>query len=298
MSAQASNQNSNEKTCDTTFKQGTSMASPAAAGAALLIRQYFQDKDKKFWTKACNPSDDLFCTAFTPTGMLLKALLIHSGESMSLYREGNSDKDVKLSNSGKPDVYQGYGRVQLSNILPLPGKTSFQLTVRDMVDIAEKSSVTHHFKVTDSLQPLVVTICWYDPPAVSGAAKALMHDLDLILKLPDGKGKILGNLESNRDTVNNVERIVIKNPDKGKYQAKVKARALPVSGRQRFSFVLTYAGKPLKAKEVDEYAQALAMENLELEYKKTHFVKFAAARAKAMLSAVANRIHNFLAGIV
>jgi hypothetical protein len=248
-SARAAQQNSNESTCAVVFKQGTSMAAPAAAGAAAMLRQYFQDREKQFWTKTCSPSSDLFCTAFTPSGMLLKALLLHSGDAMTKYHGISKDKDVDLSGTyGKPDVYQGFGRVQLSNVIPLPGKTSFQLTVRDMVEIKQKTAVTHYFMVTDSSQPLVITLSWYDPPASPGAAKALVNDLDLILKLPDKKGKLFGNSE--RDHVNTNERISIKSPAKGKYKVLVKANALPVGGSQRFALVLTYAGRPLTAKEI------------------------------------------------
>lgn len=246
-SALSSKQNSNEKTCDVTLKQGTSMATPAAAGAAALMRQYFEDREGRFWTQSCKPSDDLFCKAFTPSGMLLKALMIHSGNPMSLYHYGSSSRDVDLTGSGtegKPDAYQGFGRVQLSNVLPLSGKTSFQLTVRDMVDVVENSFMKYSFKVTDSSQPLIVTLSWYDPPAVSGAAKALMNDLDLILKLPS-KEKVFGNMDSSRDSVNNNERVFIRKPAKGKYNVMVKAGALPVAGTQRFALVITYAGQAM-----------------------------------------------------
>jgi hypothetical protein len=169
-----------------------------------------------------------------------------------LYHEGSADKDVDLSGGkyGEPDFYQGYGRVQLSNVIPLPGKTSFQLTVRDMVEVEEKSSLTHYFKVKDSSQPLVVTISWYDPPAASGAAKALVNDLDLVLKRPNGKSALYGNMMKKGDHVNTNERISIQKPEKGKYKVLVGANALPVSGRQRFAMVLTYAGKPLDTEEI------------------------------------------------
>jgi subtilisin family serine protease len=252
-SVQAAKQGSNAKTCETTLKQGTSMATPAVAGAAALLKQYFQDQEGKFWTKACSPSSDSFCNALTPSGMLLKALLIHSGEPMSLYH-GDKSKDVSLSTKGEPDVYQGYGRVQLSNVIPLPGQTNFQLTVRDLVDVQEKTAVTHYFEVTDSSQPLVVTISWYDPPAVSGASKALMNDLDLVLVLPGGKGKVYGNFGKKRDTVNNNERIFIKKPTKGTYAVNVEANSLPVAGHQRFAFVLSYAaGGPVSTKKITEH---------------------------------------------
>jgi hypothetical protein len=290
-SARASQQNSNEKTCETTFKQGTSMASPAAAGAAALLRQYFQDREGTFWTKTCSPSSDMFCKAFTPSGMLLKALLVHSGEAMSLY---HSDTDVELSNKyGKPDFYQGYGRVQLSNVLPLPGKTSFQLTVRDMVDMAEKTTVTHYFKVTDSSQPLVVTISWYDPPAASGAAKALVNDLDLLLQLPNGKGTLYGNMKKKGDHINTNERISIQNPEKGKYKVKVKANALPVSGRQRFAMVLTYAGNPLSTQEVEQFQLAMAEKQ---DSKTTSLAARASSQVKAVVGKAWTHVHNFFGG--
>ena len=176
--------------------------------------------------------------------MLLKALLLHCGQAMSLYHGLKINDDVELSLNGEPDTYQGYGRVQLSNVLPLPGKTSFQLTVRDNVQIKEKATLSMFFEVISSSQPLVITISWYDPPALSGAAKALVNDLDLVLKLPDGKGKLFGNMGQKRDSVNNNERIVNQNPVRGKYKAVVKSKALPVAGQKRFAFVLTYTGKP------------------------------------------------------
>ena len=77
-----------------------------------------------------------------------------------------------------------------------------------------------------------------------------MNDLDLVLKRPNEKSALLGNLNKKGDHVNTNERISIKKPEKGIYKVKVKANALLVSGRQRFAMVLTYAGKPLSTKEI------------------------------------------------
>ena len=294
MSAKASKQNSNVKSCDTTFKQGTSMASPAAAGAAVMLRQYFQDRERKFWTKTCHPSSDMFCKPFTPSGMLLKALLIHSGEPMSRYHGDKQNVDLSAK-KGKPDVFQGYGRVQLSNVLPLPGKTDFQLTVRDMVELTEKSSLTHVFEVTDSSQPLVLSLSWFDPPAVSGAAKALVNDLDLMLRLPNGKGEMLGNLNSGRDTVNNNERIVIKQPSRGTYKAIVKAQALPVGGRQRFAFVLTYAGSPANVNDLVENQEQQQVLNEALQGAEAPGAKGLTSQVKMIINEVLGKIHRFFA---
>jgi hypothetical protein len=69
---------------------GTSMATPAAAGIALLVRQYFMSSNSSFWTGRCNPADK-FCGAFTPSGVLVKAILLHSGSAMSKFDGGGTE---------------------------------------------------------------------------------------------------------------------------------------------------------------------------------------------------------------
>lgn len=55
------------------------MASPSAAGIAALVRQYFMDAN--FWARTCNR---LYanCRTFTPSGVLIKAVMLHSGGRM------------------------------------------------------------------------------------------------------------------------------------------------------------------------------------------------------------------------
>lgn len=64
---------------------GTSMSAPAAAGSALLVREYFSDTTKRFWTAVCNSAYRL-CLPFTPSGVLVKAILLHSGSQMVCVR--------------------------------------------------------------------------------------------------------------------------------------------------------------------------------------------------------------------
>ena len=75
--------------CSTQSMTGTSMATPAAAGIALLVRQYFMSSNSSFWTGHCNPADN-FCRAFTPSGVLVKAILLHSGTAMKKFDGGGA----------------------------------------------------------------------------------------------------------------------------------------------------------------------------------------------------------------
>lgn len=125
------------------------MASPGAAGVAALIRQYFTDS--RFWSRLCEPGDPS-CRSFTPSGVLIKTIIIHSGQRMNNYN-GGSQGVIGLG-SGTPDAFQGFGRVQLSNELPLSGLSTHLLFVRDLVSISENSARERTFKVTGNSRPI------------------------------------------------------------------------------------------------------------------------------------------------
>ena len=95
---------SNSVFCDRKLMAGTSMATPITAGMAVKVRQYF--------LQGYYPSGNLQkANAFIPSGALLKAMLIHSGQQMStIVRAGIS----YMSLQEYPSVVQGYGRVQLN----------------------------------------------------------------------------------------------------------------------------------------------------------------------------------------
>jgi serine protease AprX len=90
----------NGESCGVVMSRGTSMATPVTASNAILLRQYFMSgryKNHKL----------------TPSGSLLKAMIIHSGQKMNAYE---NDKGV-LTPLNYPDKYQGYGRIQLDQVL-------------------------------------------------------------------------------------------------------------------------------------------------------------------------------------
>lgn len=127
------------------------MASPAAAGTALLVRQYFMDTNNRFWTKVCQTIYKS-CKVFAPSGMLTKAILLHSTSPMKLYHGGGS-KDISLG--PPPDFMQGFGRITLKNVLPL-STTAHDLFVDDMVTIGENSQISYAVRLgaTDPVLPI------------------------------------------------------------------------------------------------------------------------------------------------
>jgi len=230
----ASASGSSQSTCETAEKSGTSMASPAAAGAAALMRQYFMDS--KYWERVCNPTYGS-CGAFTPSGVLLKALILHSGEAMDMW---NGDREKRALGS-PPDSVQGYGRLTMVNVLPFPN-SPFELYVADINrgELNQNKVKVNYFWLTDSGEPLKVTLVWFDPPNVNGlTSKALLHDLDLRVLSPKKEVHFGNRME---DTKNSNEQVHVPNPAVGVWQIKVKSKALPVSGSQKYALVITGGG--------------------------------------------------------
>lgn len=128
------------------------MATPTAAGNAILVRQYFKGTENNFWTSKCN-SNYAFCKNFVPSGVLVKAVILHSGSQMQLYNGAIIGRgNVQLGQ--EPDNYQGYGRIKLLNVLPLSGYTTFDLYVDDLNTINERSTKIYTVNVRNPSIPL------------------------------------------------------------------------------------------------------------------------------------------------
>lgn len=87
--------------------QGTSMSSPTAAGIALLVREYFM---AGFYPGGFRRESD----GFTPSGALLKAMLVHSSTMLtSIVDSGGSTEAL----TEYPSNNQGYGRITIDSVL-------------------------------------------------------------------------------------------------------------------------------------------------------------------------------------
>ena len=177
---------------------GTSMATPATAGAAALIREYLTEI-------ADRPA---------PQGSLVKAMLILGAEDMGT-------RDI-------PNDDEGWGRVNLINTL-IPDQ-DVGTYVDDRSRLSSGQVNEYLFDVTRSGEPLKVVVAWSDYPGSSSSSIQLRNDLDLEVISPSGEVTYLGNdfnngrstTDGSKDNRNNVEVVLIDSATTGIWTVKVK----------------------------------------------------------------------------
>jgi len=177
---------------------GTSMATPAAAGASAIVREYLMEIAER-------PE---------PQGALVKAMLILGAEDMGARDIPNND--------------EGWGRINLVNSL-LPD-SDVGIFVDDRSRLSSGQEASYNFDVTRSGEPLKVVLAWSDYPGSTFSTTQLRNDLDLIVTSPEGTVTYLGNDFSNgrsttggvKDDKNNVEVVLIDSASTGVWNVKVK----------------------------------------------------------------------------
>lgn len=193
-------------------KQGTSMASPAVSGTAILLNEKFN----KTYNRLPEPATT-------------KGILIHTAED--------------LGNKG-PDYKTGYGLVNATRAINYVENSDTRMIQRDWVN-STGASRSYSYGVTDSGKNISFTLVWSDYPAES-SGDTLVNDLDLNITGPEGERHYPWTLEgisnpdapASRDTedhTNNVEQVYIENATSGEYSVKVEGHEIPYD--QSFSLL-------------------------------------------------------------
>jgi hypothetical protein len=207
--------------------QSTSWSSAAASGAALVVRDYFA---QGFYPdgRADNVNNNLDQVADV-SGSLVKATLIASANFMNGVGFNGSGGGVRdnMTFRYRFNNEQGYGRIQLDNVLPLAswplspngliihdggiaaGKRDIAFAIPAEADGVIDATVANTddgtFQVCNPNDELHVALVWMDP--VDGLqAGTLVNNLNLEVQAPSGK-VYWGNYftdDNNRDGVLNV----------------------------------------------------------------------------------------------
>jgi hypothetical protein len=205
---------------------GTSMSCPAAAGATVLVRQYYTEGWYPSGIKT--PAD-----AFVPSAALMKATLL-----------AGADKGTPAI----PDTRYGWGRVNLDSSLFFDGDARKLAVVDDATGLQTGQYKEYTFTVADSLGQFRAALCWTDYPGQPGAGRQLVNDLDMMLTDPYGttyKGNVFGSSVStpnsgNYDSLNVEEnfRRLSGAYRPGAWKLKVSAKNTP-QGPQPYAVAVT-----------------------------------------------------------
>jgi hypothetical protein len=220
----------NRDLCGITDSSGTSMAAPAIAAAGVLVRQYFEEG---WYPSGARQAANVV----NPSGALVKAVLLNSAIDMS-------------GIPGYPSEQEGWGRVLLENALQFEGDRRSLVVLGDVRNASGLAQgVSDHLELTvdGSTEPLKLTLTFTEPPAALMAAAATINDLDLELISPSGfryRGNVFDSENGwsvsggEADSVNNVETILIPEPEAGRWRVSVHGAEIN-QGPQGYALVAT-----------------------------------------------------------
>ncbi len=196
-----------------TNMSGTSMAAPSVTGTLALITQRFKT----------------FNSGQNPTSACLKAIACNTA--------------TDLGNHG-PDYLYGFGLIN--------GKRAIEAVENGWFgqgNVGEGQTKTHLFTVHGEAQQLKIMLAWTDTKAEAYPTKALVNDLDLEVKAPDGTifqpwvlntSNVTDEATRGKDQLNNMEQVTIDLPQAGTYEIIVKGSNFPIFSVKNQDYALSY----------------------------------------------------------
>jgi hypothetical protein len=213
---------------------GTSMSSPNTAGTMALLQLHYQNTHNGDPMRAST----------------LKALVIHTAD--------------EAGTTSGPDYKFGWGLVNAERAANLISDDNLMQNVIDELTLNDGNAYQREV-VVGGEQPLVATICWTDPAGnipsatLNPRTPVLVNDLDI--RIVDSNGTSfypyslnpenpdLAATTTGKNYVDNVEKIVINNPEPGTYTVIIDHDGPLTNGLQVFSLILSgideYTGLPL-----------------------------------------------------
>ena len=195
-----------------TYDWGTSMAAPSVSGALALMYQRYRQ---------LNGGSD-------PKSALMKALLCN----------GATD----LGNAG-PDYAYGFGFMDVRRSIDMLEKNHYATG-----QLAAGGSRAHSITVPANTAMIKATLYWHDPPASVLGVQTLVNDLDLSIVTPSSGTMLPKVLDatpamitqpagSGADHTNNMEQVVLENPEAGTYTLQVNATRIAQNPFQEYYVV-------------------------------------------------------------
>ncbi|MHC5074362.1 MAG: S8 family serine peptidase, partial [Planctomycetota bacterium] len=211
---------------------GTSMSSPSAAGAAMLLVDHYN---------GLNPGQSMRAST-------IKGLLIHTADD--------------LGNSG-PDYRYGWGLINVKAAADLMFENTI---IEEVVNPTEPDDTFYIY--SDGIEPLSVTICWTDPPAsalsgLDNPSPRLINDLDLRIIGPGGSPTYYPYVldpanpavvaTTGDNVLDNVEQVYIPSRIEGTYTITVSYKDTLADSEQYYSLIssLSMGSEPPIAQSFD-----------------------------------------------
>ena len=198
------------------YMGGTSMSNPLTAGAAAVVRDYYQKVH-----------------GHNASAALVKARLINTAvDLLDENNDGANDNDFPI-----PNVHEGWGLVNL-------GAAASAHTFVDAASGLATNGTASQVVNTAGGGLLKISLVWSDYQSTTSAAKNLVNDLDLTVTAPDGaiyRGNVFSGGWSAAggasDRTNNVENVYIQSAAAGAWTVQVRGFNVPQS-TQRYALVI------------------------------------------------------------